>query len=95
MALNYAQYDIRVNCLSPGCVLPECQLEWYQNPKARAAAETIPTSPGSASPEDIAELARFLAGDRGEFFTGSNLVIDGGFTAFKSQLPPGELFRTE
>jgi len=38
-------------------------------------------------PEDIAELALFLAGERGEFITGSNLVIDGGFTALKSQLP--------
>lgn len=94
MALNYAKHGIRVNCLSPGYVITECQQDWYQNPKARAAAEATHLT-RLGRPEDIAELALFLAGDRGEFITGSNLVIDGGFTAFKSQLPPGELFRPE
>jgi NAD(P)-dependent dehydrogenase (short-subunit alcohol dehydrogenase family) len=94
MALNYAKHGIRVNCLSPGYVITECQQDWYQNPKARAAAEATHLT-RLGRPEDIAELALFLASDRAEFITGSNLVIDGGFTAFKYQAQPGELFRTE
>jgi NAD(P)-dependent dehydrogenase (short-subunit alcohol dehydrogenase family) len=94
MALNYAKHGIRVNCLSPGYVITECQQDWYQNPKARAAAEATHLT-RRGRPEDIAELALFLASDRAEFITGSNLVIDGGFTAFKSQLQPGDLFRPE
>jgi NAD(P)-dependent dehydrogenase (short-subunit alcohol dehydrogenase family) len=94
MALNYARYGIRVNCLSPGYVITECQQDWYQNPAARAAAEATHLT-RLGRPEDIAGLALFLASDQGEFMTGSNVVIDGGFTAFK--LPPaaGTFFRTE
>lgn len=82
MAANYARHGIRVNCLSPGYVVTECQLGWYENPAARRAAEALHlTRLGRA--EDIAEAALFLASDKAAFITGSNLVIDGGFTAFK------------
>ncbi len=94
MALNYGAHGIRVNCLSPGYVITECQLDWYRNPEARQAAEATHLT-RLGRPEDIAELALFLAGDRAAFITGSNLVIDGGFTAFKVK-PQGQNFwRTE
>jgi NAD(P)-dependent dehydrogenase (short-subunit alcohol dehydrogenase family) len=94
MALNYAAHNIRVNAISPGYVITECQLDWYQNPAARAAAEaTHLTRLGTA--EDIAELALFLASDKAAFMTGSNVVIDGGFTAFKFKPQPQNFFRTE
>lgn len=94
MALNYAAHGIRVNCLSPGYVITECQMDWYQNPEARKAAESTHLT-RLGRPEDIAELALFLASDRAAYITGSNLVIDGGFTAFKLK-PQGQNFwRTE
>lgn len=94
MALNYAAHGIRVNAISPGYVITECQLDWYQNAAARAAAEaTHLTRLGRA--EDIAEMALFIASDKGAFMTGSNVVIDGGFTAFKFKPQPQNFFRTE
>jgi NAD(P)-dependent dehydrogenase (short-subunit alcohol dehydrogenase family) len=92
MALNYAAHGIRVNAISPGYVITECQQDWYQNPAARAAAEGLHLT-RLGRPEDIAELALFLASDRAEFMTGSNLVIDGGFTAFKFQPAAQHFFR--
>ncbi|MCX6944324.1 MAG: SDR family NAD(P)-dependent oxidoreductase [Verrucomicrobiota bacterium] len=94
MALNYAQHGIRVNTISPGYVLTECQQGWAENPAARAAAEALHLT-RLGRPEDIAELALFLASDKAEFMTGSNVVIDGGFSAFKSQPAAGTFFRTE
>ncbi len=82
MALNYASHGIRVNCLSPGYVITECQLGWYDNPEARRAAEATHLT-RLGRPEDIAEMALFLVSDKAEFMTGSNIVIDGGFSAFK------------
>jgi NAD(P)-dependent dehydrogenase (short-subunit alcohol dehydrogenase family) len=94
MALNYAKHGVRVNTISPGYVITECQMDWYQNPKARAAAETLHLT-RLGKPEDIAELALFIASDKAEFMTGSNVVMDGGLTAFKS-LPQAEtFFRTQ
>lgn len=94
MALNYAKHGVRVNTISPGYVITECQLDWYANPQARAAAEALHLT-RLGKPEDIAELALFLASDKAEFITGSNLVIDGGFSAFKAQLQGGDFFRQE
>ena len=83
MAVEYAPYGIRVNCLAPGYVITECQQDWYANdPEARRKAESYHlTRLGRA--EDVAEFALFLASDRGSFFTGALLPIDGGFTASK------------
>jgi NAD(P)-dependent dehydrogenase (short-subunit alcohol dehydrogenase family) len=92
MALNYAKHGIRVNTISPGYVLTECQQDWVKNPAARAAAEALHLT-RLGKPEDIAGLALFLASDQGEFMTGSNVVIDGGFTAFKTQPAAGTFFR--
>jgi NAD(P)-dependent dehydrogenase (short-subunit alcohol dehydrogenase family) len=94
MALNYARHGIRVNCISPGYVITECQQDWYQQPAARAAAEALHLT-RLGRPEDIAGLALFLASDQAAFMTGSNVVIDGGFTAFKLQPNAGTFFRTE
>ena len=43
----------------------------------------------------IAELAIFLASDKAAFITGSNIVIDGGFSAFKFKPQGQNFFRTE
>lgn len=94
MALNYASHGIRVNSISPGYVITECQLDWYQNPAAKAAAEAMHLT-RLGRPEDIAELALFLASDRAAFITGSNIVIDGGFMAFKTKPVAQNFFRTE
>ena len=95
MALNYAQHGIRVNCISPGYVITECQLGWFENPDARRAAEATHLT-RLGRPEDIAELALWIASDKAEFMTGSNIVIDGGFTAFKFKPTPNSgFFRTE
>lgn len=95
MALNYARHGIRVNCLSPGYVITECQLGWYENPEARRAAEATHLT-RLGRPEDIAELALFMVSDKAAFMTGSNIVIDGGFTAFKFQpAADSNFFRTE
>lgn len=94
MALDYAAHGIRVNCLSPGYVITECQQDWFKIPAARATAETTHLT-RLGRPEDIAEFALFLASDKAEFMTGSNVVIDGGFTAFKFKPTGPNFFRGE
>ena len=94
MALNYAKYGIRVNTISPGYVMTECQADWAKNPAALAAAEALHLT-RLGRPEDIAGLALFIVSDQGEFMTGSNVVMDGGFTAFKGPPAAGTFFRPE
>jgi meso-butanediol dehydrogenase / (S,S)-butanediol dehydrogenase / diacetyl reductase len=88
LALDHARDRIRVNSISPGSVRTPML--------AVSAAHFSPGMPtdevfarfGAAhplarigTPEEIAELAAFVASDRGAFCTGSDFVADGGLLA--------------
>lgn len=86
MAVDYAPYQIRVNCVCPGIV--ETDLAKDLLAKARQdknlwqemIASKIPLG-RPATPEDVAYAALFLASDESSFITGISLLIDGGHTA--------------
>lgn len=74
-------YNIRVNSIHPG-VIKTPMTEWIQ--KDAAGAETIIKEQPIGylgEPSDIAFGALYLASDESRYLTGSELVIDGGWTA--------------
>ena len=84
-ALYYASKKIRVNSLHPGFIatpLVEGFLKTTGNAEAgRAALAGLHPLGHLGEPEDIAYGALYLASDESKFCTGSELVIDGGYTA--------------
>ncbi|PZD73863.1 Dihydroanticapsin 7-dehydrogenase [Acaryochloris thomasi RCC1774] len=84
LALEYAQDNIRINALCPGPVdTPMLQQEFEQaeSPtQARSAGiETIPIG-RLGYPEEIAQVALYLASDAPALLHGASLVVDGGKT---------------
>ncbi len=85
LAVDYAQYGIRVNALSPGPTLTpliERQLIGAEDPQALLdlwASDTILKR--LARPEEITGGAVFLASEDSTYVTGSSLMVDGGYTA--------------
>jgi NAD(P)-dependent dehydrogenase (short-subunit alcohol dehydrogenase family) len=81
IALDHAKDRIRVNTLSPGAIETNRLLVRYGN-MAAAREALVPLHPIGrlGQPEDIANGAVFLASDESSFMTGSDLVIDGGYT---------------
>lgn len=82
IALDYAQYNVRVNALCPGWVDTPFNEPYIRQMGGRAAiekyvAETIPMGRW-ATTDEIAEAILFLASDRSSFMTGHELVVDGG-----------------
>lgn len=82
MALELARKGVRVNTLSPGFVstgmtdAPESRLSTEQ------WAQIIARHPlGAGTVEDVARAAVFLLDPRNRWITGTDLIIDGGFTA--------------
>ena len=85
LALDYAQYKIRVNAVCPGTVdTPLVQQHLEKSPDPVRAAEIekklIPLK-RFLQPEEIAHAALYLASDQAGGVTGSALVIDGGTLA--------------
>jgi NAD(P)-dependent dehydrogenase (short-subunit alcohol dehydrogenase family) len=79
-AIEYARDGIRANAICPGLIVTELS-------GGREAIEKFPHLVKGApmrragEPEEVAELACFLASDRAPFLTGAVIPIDGGLTA--------------
>ncbi len=85
-AMLYAKEGIRVNSVHPGFIwtpLVEAMAEASETgPKAfRAHLDDLHPVGHVGEPEDIAAGIAYLASDDAKFVTGSELVIDGGYTA--------------
>ncbi|MGH7093904.1 MAG: SDR family NAD(P)-dependent oxidoreductase [Stellaceae bacterium] len=82
MAIDYAAHNIRVNTLSPGAVETERTLRRYGS--FDAANQTLGQKHLTrrlGKPSEIAPAAVFLASEASSFVTGSDLLVDGGYTA--------------
>ncbi|MBC5808444.1 MAG: short-chain dehydrogenase [Candidatus Eremiobacter antarcticus] len=78
LALELATAKINVNNIAPGTVLTAMNQDLLDDPKALAEHEqTIPWK-RAATPDDIANLALFLASADSDYVTGATFVIDGG-----------------
>ncbi|MBV9491404.1 MAG: SDR family oxidoreductase [Verrucomicrobia bacterium] len=82
LAGEWAKRGVRVNSISPGYIGTEMtklgmsQADWYQRwldctPMGRLG-----------EPSEVANVVVFLASDASSYFTGSNLLVDGGYTAW-------------
>jgi NAD(P)-dependent dehydrogenase (short-subunit alcohol dehydrogenase family) len=91
MALDFAPSGIRVNAIAPGTVsTPLVQGIWEKGAglvsggdlaEREAAAAAVYPLKRIGTPNDIANLALFLASDEASWITGAVYVVDGGKTA--------------
>ena len=85
MALDHAHEGIRVNCICPAIVETEMALGTIARAPDPAAYRRLRESQipigRLGRPEDIAQLALYLASDESTWMTGTALSLDGGATA--------------
>jgi NAD(P)-dependent dehydrogenase (short-subunit alcohol dehydrogenase family) len=82
LAVELARRNVRVNTLSPGLVrtpMTQKALSLLSPEQKQALENAHPLGPGS--PEDVARAAAFLLAPQNGWITGTDLVIDGGYTA--------------
>jgi NAD(P)-dependent dehydrogenase (short-subunit alcohol dehydrogenase family) len=81
LAVEGARSNIRVNSICPGMVDTDMS-KAVKKSKAMFAANLAMIPMGRfAHPEEIADLALYLASDKANYVTGQNIAIDGGYTA--------------
>jgi NAD(P)-dependent dehydrogenase (short-subunit alcohol dehydrogenase family) len=70
---------IRVNAIAPGMVITERQRRlWYPNEQTIAELRTRQAIPDAVTPEDIANMALYLASDESQRITSQCFRVDGG-----------------
>jgi NAD(P)-dependent dehydrogenase (short-subunit alcohol dehydrogenase family) len=86
MALDHAHEGIRVNCICPAIVETELIKGLFEagtegEAARRARIATIPLG-RMGRPEDVAELAVYLASKESSWVTGVAMPLDGGMSAY-------------
>jgi 3-oxoacyl-[acyl-carrier protein] reductase len=78
MAIELAQHNIRVNCVSPGFILTDLVTEGGADEAfITEYTQKIPLG-RYGKPDEVANVFAFLASDEASFITGESVVIDGG-----------------
>lgn len=86
LAAQYARDGVRVNAICPGYVLTERVRRRFGTPGGERPAATEQVARkypfGVGEPEDIANVALFLASDEGRMINAAIVPADGGMSAF-------------
>ncbi len=78
VAIQYAQQNIRVNSIHPGVINTDMMAG---DTRSDEDWDRLIPLGRFAEPIEVAYGALFLASDESSYMTGSELIIDGGFTA--------------
>jgi NAD(P)-dependent dehydrogenase (short-subunit alcohol dehydrogenase family) len=79
LAIEWANYGIRVNVLAPGYFRSEMADDFLDSPAGQKIIDAVPQKRGGDHSELTGPLM-LLASDAGSYMTGSVLVADGGLT---------------
>jgi NAD(P)-dependent dehydrogenase (short-subunit alcohol dehydrogenase family) len=82
LAIEWAPYQIRVNCVAPGSTMTETRIAGLTDPaRSQMMLDRIPLG-RFGLPEDVAGAIRYLASPAASYLTGHTLMLDGGLTAY-------------
>jgi NAD(P)-dependent dehydrogenase (short-subunit alcohol dehydrogenase family) len=79
-AIRYAKEGIRVNSIHPGFIDTPMLAEIKGTPIEQTIVQTTPVG-RLGTPEEIGDVIAFLSGPKASYMTGSEVYVDGGWTA--------------
>ena len=85
-AIELAQYKIRVNNVAPGAIATPINAETLSHPELVAVLKMIVPLMRMGRPEEVAEVALFLASEASSYVTGSTYYVDGGMVRYAQPL---------
>ena len=90
MAIDYGYANIRVNGLCPGLIETPMTSMVRENEAVHAFFASQHMLSRSGQPEEVANVALFLASDEASFVSGQMIAVDGGFSAGRRFAPPAQ-----
>lgn len=77
LAREYGEFNIHVNCVTPGAILTQKELS-ISEPQTVDATVQRQCLKRRLLPIDVAKVVLFLASTLGDAITGQNIIVDGG-----------------
>jgi NAD(P)-dependent dehydrogenase (short-subunit alcohol dehydrogenase family) len=78
MARDLGEYGIRVNCVIPGWIMTQRQIDLWLTPEAEAQLLRMQTLKTKVMPVDVARMVLWLAADDSRMCSAQLWVVDGG-----------------
>jgi glucose 1-dehydrogenase len=89
MALEWGEYGIRVNSVSPGMIMTPMTQSIYEDADIARQREAIVPLKRIGAPSDVARTVDFLIDPENRYITGENIMVDGGLTLSVLDRIPG------
>lgn len=89
LALEWGEYGIRVNAISPGMIRTPMTQPVYADDSVARQRENIVPLRRIGVPDDIAMAVAFLIDQKNRYITGENILVDGGLTLTVLDRIPG------
>jgi glucose 1-dehydrogenase len=86
LSVELAPFKIRVNNIAPGAVETPINQATLADPEKVKALNSIIPLGRLGKPEEVAQVALFLASDRSSYVTGSTYYVDGGMVRYAQAL---------
>lgn len=84
LASEFAGQGLRVNAMLPGGTDTQMAREVASTPEIEDYVRNLHALKRTASPDEIAQTALFLASDASSFTTGHAMIVDGGFSIHRA-----------
>lgn len=84
LAIEEAPNGIRVNAIEPGMILTPMNARASTDPAYRTSLERNIPMDRAGRPDEVGDLAVFLASDKASYITGARIVIDGGLSLMQA-----------
>jgi NAD(P)-dependent dehydrogenase (short-subunit alcohol dehydrogenase family) len=88
LALEWGPKGIRSNAICPGMIRTPLSEKFYEEPGLEAKRAAVTASRRVGVPQDIADVALFLASARSGYVNGTELLVDGGMSCMLMDMVP-------
>jgi glucose 1-dehydrogenase len=88
LALEWGPQGLRSNAICPGMIRTPLSEKFYEEPGFEAKRAAVTASRRVGVPQDIADVAVFLASARSGYVNGAELLVDGGMSCMLMDMVP-------
>ena len=81
MAMDLGSFGVRVNAIAPGTIMTNLTASRLEDQEVMAREGSLTMLNRIGRPDDLTGAAVFLASDESSFITGTQIFVDGGYSA--------------